>query len=297
MRIRIALATLGGLAVAFTLGPAVVRPMGFETTPITLAGDAQRGAYLARAAGCITCHTDSENAGAALAGGAAIVSKFGTFYPPNLTTDPLHGIGGWSIEQFAKAVRQGISPEGDSYYPAFSFPFYADMSDQDIADLWSAFQTVPAVAESPPPNDIGFPYNQRWGLKLWRAAYLDDPETEPVSGKSDAWNRGRELVQGVAHCSACHTPRNFAGARKVNKTFAGNDDIPNDSVAPSIESQRLRDMGWTVANLAYALRTGITPSGDAFGGSMAEVMQGNTRFLTQSDLEAMAVYLLDNDNG
>jgi len=141
---------------------------------------------------------------------------------------------------------------------------------------------------------VGFPFNQRWGLKLWRAAFLFDPDSEPDPDKSEAWNRGKELVEGPAHCAACHTPRNLAGGRILNRTFAGNDALPGDSRAPSIQAVSLQADGWTVSNLAYALRTGITPSGDAFGGSMTEVMQGNTRFLSQNDLEAMATYLLDS---
>lgn len=289
---------LGGFGVlgAVALGVVIFWPVGTEPAVITLQGDVQRGAYLARVSGCISCHSDFENGGAPLAGGKGLSTEFGTFYPPNLTTDTTHGIGGWSVEQFAKAVRQGISPEGDPYYPAFSYPFYADMTDQDIADLWAAFQTVPPVNEPAPENDVSFPFDQRWGLKLWRAAYLYDPETEYDPVKSDAWNRGKELVNGPAHCAACHTPRNFAGGRILDARFEGNDALPGGSKAPAITPSSLINKGWTVSNLVYAMQTGITPSGDAFGGSMTEVVQGNTRFMSPDDLEAMATYLLDSSS-
>ena len=272
-------------------------PIGRDPAPITAQGNVDRGAYLARASGCISCHSNFEAGGAALAGGAPLGTPFGTFYPPNLTTDPVNGIGGWTVEDFAKALRQGIGPDGQPYYPAFPYAFYADFTDQDIADLWAAFQTVPPVPEPAPSHDVGFPFDQRWGLKLWRAAFFYDPETEPVAGRSEEWNRGRALVRGPAHCGACHTPRNLAGGRDLGALFAGNTDLPGDSKAPSIQPDALEEGGWTVSALAYALETGLTPSGDAFGGSMAEVVRENTRFMTPEDRRAMAAYLLAGEGG
>jgi mono/diheme cytochrome c family protein len=284
--------TLTGAAAATAL---VIWPIGRQPAPIELAGNVQRGAYLARASGCIACHTNFEEEGAPLAGGTPLETPFGVFYPPNLTTDVEHGIGGWTTVEFAKAIRQGVSPEGEPYYPAFTYPFYADFSDQDIADLWAAFQTVAPVAEPSPPHDVGFPFNQRWGLKLWRAAFVSDPQTEPVEGNSEAWNRGRELVRGATHCGACHTDRNLAGGRIEGAIFSGNTALPGGNKAPSILPGDLQKRGWTVANLSYALQSGITPSGDVFGGSMGEVVQNGTRFLSKGDLHAMATYLLDSD--
>ena len=283
-----------GVLGAATLGGAMAWPIGAETASIALQGDVQKGAYLARVSGCISCHSDFENGGAPLAGGAGLSTEFGTFYPPNLTTDGTHGIGDWTVEEFAKAIRQGISPEGDPYYPAFSYPFYADMTDQDIADLWAAFQTVSPVNKPAPDHDVSFPFDQRWGLKLWRAAFLYDPDTEPEPTKSEEWNRSKALVQGPAHCAACHTPRNLAGGRILGETFSGNDALPGGSKAPSITSESLAESDWTISNMVYALQTGITPSGDAFGGSMTEVVQGNTQFMSTDDLKAMATYLLDS---
>lgn len=291
---------LAGAAVLAVSGTAaiaalVVWPIGRPPAEIELTGEVQRGAYLARASGCIACHTNFEEGGAPLAGGAPLETPFGVFYPPNITTDPEHGIGDWSLSDFAMAVRQGVSPDGAPFFPAFAYPFYADFSDQDIADMWAAFQTVPPVAEAAPPHEVGFPFNQRWGLKLWRALFMHDPQTEPVEGKSNDWNRGRQLVRGAAHCGACHTGRNLAGGRRPDAVFAGNDDLPGENKAPSILSDDLTERGWTVANLSYALQSGVTPSGDVFGGSMGEVVQNGTRFLSKADLKAMAIYLLDSD--
>ncbi|MCE8534686.1 cytochrome c [Ruegeria pomeroyi] len=282
------LASVAGL-MAWPIG--VEPPSALEE----LEGNVDRGAYLARASGCIACHSDFEASGAPLAGGAPLETDFGTFYPPNLTTDPDHGMGAWTISDFARAVRQGVSPEGDPYYPTFTYPFYAGFTDQDIADLWAAFQTVPAVPEPSPEHEAGFPFDQRWGLKLWRAAYLSEPDTVPESGRSEAWNRGKWLVRGAAHCGACHTDRNLAGARIASRIFAGNDSLPGGKSAPSILPADLQGGGWDVDSLAYALRTGITPEGDVFGGSMAEVVNYGTAFLSDADLAAMATYIMDND--
>ncbi|WP_108785444.1 c-type cytochrome [Falsiruegeria mediterranea] len=291
-----------GLLLAATVGVTgavalVAWPIGIEPpgTLEILEGNVDRGAYLARASGCIACHSNFEVGGAPLAGGAPLETDFGTFYPPNLTTDPDHGMGAWTISDFARAVRQGISPEGEPYYPTFTFPFYARFSDQDIADLWAAFQTVPAVPEPSPAHEASFPFDQRWGLKLWRAAYLSEPDTDAVEERSDAWNRGKWLVRGAAHCGACHTDRNFAGARITDRIFAGNDSLPGGKSAPSILPTDLQAAGWDADSLAYALRTGITPEGDVFGGSMAEVVNDGTAFLSDADLAAMATYILGND--
>src|SRR5574343_750778 len=260
-----------------------------------LAGDAYRGAYLARSSGCIACHTNAAANGAPLAGGAPLDTPFGSFVPPNITPHTTAGIGAWTIQDFARAVRQGISPEGDPYYPVFTYSFYAGFTDQEIADLWEAFRTVPPVADAAPAHDVGFPFSFRSGLKLWRAAYLDAPETDALMGTSSPWNRGRLLVEGAAHCAACHTGRTLAGGLDDSARFAGNDSLPGGSKAPSILTADLLEGGWTVANLAYALQSGLLPNGDAFGGSMAEVVAEGTSYLTDADREAIATYLLDAD--
>ena len=262
-----------------------------------LTGDAKNGAYIARSSGCVTCHTDIENAGLALAGGAPLDTPFGSFVPPNITPDFGAGIGDWTLDQFAVAVRQGINPDGKAYYPAFPYEFYAAFSDQDVADLWAAIASVPAVATAAPPHDVGFPFNQRWGLKLWRAAFMAPVEMSPVIGQTNSWNRGRQLVEGATHCAACHTGRNFLGGLKATETFTGNSDLPGDSSAPAIRASDLRNTGWTTKSLEYALRTGIMPSGDVLGGSMAEVVQAGTSYLTDQDRAAIASYLMTPKDG
>ncbi|MEZ5877567.1 MAG: cytochrome c [Tepidamorphaceae bacterium] len=288
----IAALVTAGAAIAATLAWPIGKPVRLEAQT----GNPERGAYLARMAGCIACHTNTQEGGAPLAGGLALKTDFGTFHSPNLTMDPQHGIGDWTLEAFACAVRQGVSPEGEPYYPAFPYPFYAQFSDQDIADLWAAFQTVPGVAEPSKPQELGFPFNIRAGLKLWRLAFADLEGFRPDPEKSDAWNRGKFIVNGPGHCGACHTPRNFAGARQVEMHLHGADKLPDGGKSPPITAQALKEKGWTQSTLKYALRTGVLPDGDAFGGSMGEVVRDGTSFLTDDDLSAIAAYLMDHED-
>jgi mono/diheme cytochrome c family protein len=289
IRTAVAFGAIGFVGIAIVASWPIAEPVHLGM----LAGDAYRGAYLARSGGCIACHTSAAKGGAALAGGAPLDTPFGSFVPPNITPDPVYGIGDWTLDQFAVALRQGVRPDGKAYYPAFPYEFYADLSDQDVADLWAAIQTVPAVPVAAAENDVSFPFNMRWGLKLWRAAYMVPVKISPIMGQSPEWNRGKQLVTGAGHCAACHTGRNMLGALKESEALAGNDNLPGGSKAPPILAAVLVAKSWTVANMAYALRTGVKPDGDVFGGGMAEVVQAGTSFLDEADREAIASYLLD----
>lgn len=276
------LATVGAGALFFW-------PIG---TPVTIApveGNAERGAYLARVGGCIACHSDPASGRPALTGGAPIV-------PPNITTDPVAGIGDWTLEEFARAVRQGVSPDEAPYYPAFPYAFYAGLTDQEIADLWAAFRTVPVDPQPAAGHDIIFPFNLRFGLKLWRAAYVWSPTVAPDPERSEAWNRGQWLVNGPGHCGACHTDRTLLGGRIPARHLAGSDDLPGGGKAPDLTAPRLTAAGWTVQSLGYALGSGVTPDGDTFGGGMGEVVQQGLGWIRARDRTAIALYLLDRDS-
>lgn len=288
----IALAFAGATAAGLAVWPIKASEPGIE-----LNGNPQKGAYLARMAGCIGCHTDSENSGAPLAGGVALKTDFGTFHSPNLTTDKKHGIGAWTVDDFAKAVRQGVSPEGEPYYPAFPYAFYSRLTDQDIADLWAAFQTVPPVAEPSKEQELVPPFSFRPALKLWRAVFFSQEPFKPDRTKSDLWNRGKYIVEGPAHCGACHTPRNAMGARQVEQRLHGAEGLPGGGKSPPITTAHLLQNGWTVETLEYALKTGVLPDGDVFGGSMGEVVRDSTRFFSDQDLRAISIYLLDAETG
>ncbi|WP_026758732.1 c-type cytochrome [Sediminimonas qiaohouensis] len=294
---RIIGATLMVAALATALGAGVVLKTAPTPPPdIAKAGKPQRGAYLARAGGCIACHTDTKGGGKPLAGGAPLDTPFGRFVPPNITPDPQHGIGNWSRGEFARALRQGVAPDGTPYYPAFPHAYYAGLGDTDIADLWAAFQTVAPVSAPAPASDIAFPFNQRWGLWLWRAVFRQPARNAPAPDRSDTWNRGKWLVEGVAHCGACHTARNALGGRSLpDGHFAGSDALPGGDSAPAITPGALRENDWTASSLAAALSTGLMPDGDVFGGAMAEVVNQGTTWLSPADRRAMAAYLLNAD--
>jgi len=262
-----------------------------------LEGNPDRGAYLARMSGCIGCHTTTEDGAAALAGGPPLETPFGTFYAPNITPDERHGIGLWTLEDFDRALRHGVSPDGEPYYPAFPYAFYAKLNDQDVADLWAALWTVPPVAEPSTVHPLSWPFNQRAGIKLWRVLYFEADRFVPDPSESDMWNRGRFIVTGPAHCGACHTPRNLFGARDHEQHFLGAHDLPGGHNSPSIRSSDLQSAGWTHRDIAFALRTGLKPDGDTLGGSMGEVIRDSTSWMSDSDLEAIASYLLHDNTG
>ena len=285
---------------AFAVALAVTALIALQLWPLqasvpaaNLAGDPKRGAYLARLSGCVTCHTAPE--AAALSGGSPLTSRFGTFYPPNITPDPETGIGAWTFAQFVAAVRQGVSPAGEPYYPAFPYEFYASLTDQDLADLWSAIQATPPVSRSDQKHDVGFPFNIRSGLKIWRSFFEQPHVYAPHPDRTAAWNRGRYLVLGPAHCAACHTPRNLVGGLPSDMQLAGDPNMQDGGQSPALTSTDLRDKGYTFDVLVRSLRTGIGPDGDAFGGSMAEVVHGSTAYLLDRHLQDMATYLLDMD--
>ena len=259
-----------------------------------LEGNVERGAYVARLSGCIGCHSDSKSGRGVLAGGAGIETDFGTFFAPNITPHPEDGVGSWSLEDFSRALSEGRGPEGQHYFPSFPYPFYARLSDQELVDLWAAVRSVPAVAGGPPSHDLQFPFGFREGAGMWKRLFFDPGPLVPVAGQTTAWNRGRYLARGPGHCGACHTPRNLLGARDDGSRFAGGKG-PGGEKIPPITPGALRAESWTADDLAYALKTGILPSGDVFGGSMAEVIRDGTRFWSDSDLAALTDYIMNSE--
>ncbi len=261
-----------------------------------LSGDVDRGAYVARLAGCIACHTDAKAGGAVLAGGAEIATDFGSFYAPNITPHPDDGIGRWTLDDFAQALTDGRNPEGRHYYPSFPYTFYTRLTDQDIVDLWAAVRSVPAVAGAPPEHELSFPFSLHEAVGAWKRLFFKPGQLDTSPPKSDAWNRGRYLARGPAHCGACHTPRNILGARDTDRRYEGGRG-PGGEKIPPITPGALSANGWEREALIYALRTGIAPDGDVFGGSMVEVVRDSTQFWSEADLAALAEYILDSEVG
>jgi mono/diheme cytochrome c family protein len=255
---------------------------------------AARGEYLFNAAGCLGCHTDKEHGGARLAGGKAIPSAFGTFTSRNITPDPVYGIGAWSPEDFLHALRSGISPSGERYFPAFPFTSFTLMSDRDILDIRAYLFSQPAQpADShAPPRDVPFPFNVPFSTAPWRVLYFSEGPWAPDPTRDATWNRGAYLVKAVGHCGECHTPRNWLGAPDGARAFNGNRLWgPGAKRAPNITPEARDGIGqWSVDDIATLLKTGITPTGDVVAAPMADIVEGTGK-LTDVDRRAIAIYL------
>jgi mono/diheme cytochrome c family protein len=260
------------------------------------AGNAERGAYVLRLAGCATCHT-APKGGKFLAGGRELKSPFGSFFPPNITPDPETGIGNWSDEDFVQALRQGKSPDGKPYYPAFPYTSYTRMTPKDMLDLKAYLDTVEPVRNPVPDHKLDFPFSVRAGMYVWRGLFFDtlSPLTEPGftnSDQSEAWNRGAYIVNGPGHCGECHTPRNVFGALQRELSFSGNPKGPDNKPVPNITGHAKRGIkDWSDEDIVSFLEIGITPDGDFAGGAMTDVIDDATSELTAADLEAIATYL------
>jgi mono/diheme cytochrome c family protein len=186
----------------------------------------ERGEYVLHAAGCYSCHTDAENKGKPLAGGRALATPFGTFYSPNITPDPTHGIGAWTDEEFVRALRSGISPEGAHYFPAFPYTSYTGMADRDMLDLKAYLFAQQPVARPNKAHDLSFPFGFRPLVRVWKLVFFELGVFAPDPAKDDEWNRGAYLVRHLGHCGECHTPRNVLGARERDRELAGNPEGP-----------------------------------------------------------------------
>ena len=265
---------------------------------------APRGAYILRAAGCASCHTDSANGGAFLAGGRMLSSPWGAIAVPNITPDRETGIGGWSDEDFVRALRDGKSPAGRTYYPAFPYTAYTGMRRDDMLDLKAYLDTVEPVAAANKPHRLRFPFNLRLALHPWRWLFFErgpaagDPTGAAAGAPAgdpaldERLARGRYLVESLGHCAECHTPRNMLGATKRGRHLAGTRYGPGGLTVPNITPDRETGIGsWSEADLAFFMRTGFTPGGDDVQGEMREAIEDGLRHLAQDDLTAMAAYL------
>ncbi|RWM13766.1 MAG: c-type cytochrome [Mesorhizobium sp.] len=257
-------------------------------------GDAARGKRIFNAGGCTSCHAKPGSQGDArlqLAGGLELKTPFGTFVPPNISQDAKDGIGAWSVEDFANAMLKGVSPSGEHFYPAFPYASYARMKPADIADLHAFLKTLPAVAGKAPPNSLGFPFNVRRGIGLWKRLYLSDqPVVSFPDGTPDPVMAGRYLVEGPGHCGECHTPRDFAGGTKKSQWLAGAAAAEGSGIVPNITSGEGGLSDWSEADIANFLETGFTPDFDTVGGAMVDV-QRNMAELTPEDRAAISAYL------
>jgi mono/diheme cytochrome c family protein len=255
-----------------------------------LTGDVTRGESVFWAAGCASCHMAPEakvDAQLVLVGGQRFPSDFGTFIAPNISQHPEAGIGGWSLLDLANALKRGVSPEGEHYYPALPYASYAKMRMQDVADLHAFLQSLPADPTPSQPHEIGFPFSIRDSLGVWKLLFLSEDWDLPGNLTPTA-DRGRYIAEALAHCGECHTPRNALGGMDSARWLGG---APNPSGQGRIPNITPGKLGWTDADIVQYLTTGFTPDFDSVGGHMAHVVENMAR-LPESDRQAVAEYLL-----
>ena len=253
--------------------------------------DLANGERIFNASGCTSCHTTpGQDDRLQLGGGLAFNTPFGTLYAPNISTDRNHGIGAWTLGDFARAMREGVSPQGRHYYPAFPYTAYQLMTPSDIADLYGYMKTLPASTQVSQSHDMQFPFNMTRGLGLWKLAYLDGRAFKADPTRDAQWNRGAYLSNGPGHCAECHSPRTVAGAIIPAQRYAGGPDPEGRGFVPNITQAENGLKKWSAGDIAELLKTGFTPDYDSVGGTMAAVVK-NTARLPQEDIAAMAAYL------
>jgi mono/diheme cytochrome c family protein len=248
----------------------------------------ERGRYLVTAADCAACHT-RPNGGSPFAGGRPIETPFGNVIAANITPDKQSGIGAWTDDDFDKAVRQGIRHDGSRLYPAMPYTSYTKMTRADVSAIHAYLSTIPPVHNEVHSDALPFPFNIRFGMKLWDFAFFKSGSYVPDNTKSAEWNRGAYLVQGPGHCAACHTPKNFAGADKSGAFLQGAN--LQQWFAPDITNDKRRGLGrWSVEDVVKYLKTGHNSISGATG-PMAEEIALASSGMTDSDLNAIATYL------
>lgn len=261
-----------------------------------LAGaDLQNGRNVYLASDCATCHmTPGQDDDTLLGGGRVLETEFGAFHMPNISPDEKTGIGTWTLEEFDRALREGVGPDGSNLYPAFPYTSYQRLSGEDVRDLYAYIMSLKPVDNAVPDHDLKFPYNLRRGVGFWRLAFLDGKRLEesPVPEGVDAalYQRGRYLVEGAGHCAECHSPRGFMGNVIDELRYGGGPNPEGTGWFPNITPDETGIAFWSVASLTNYLRTGVSPIGRKADGDMAEVIE-NTSRLPLEDIRAMALYL------
>lgn len=252
-----------------------------------------QGQYLATAGDCVACHTAA--GGKPFTGGLKMSTPLGAIYSTNITPDKETGIGNYSYDDFAKAVRQGVAKDGHHLYPAMPYTAFAKINDADMHALYDFFMhQVTAVRQPNRDSDIPWPLSMRWPLAVWNWVFHDDQVYTPDDKQSAQWNRGAYLVQGLEHCGTCHTPRGIAFQEKAldqsDSAYLTGGTLEGWH-APDLTANAKEGLGsWSEGDIALFLKTGRTDRSAAFG-SMTDVVEHSTQYLTDDDLKAMAVYL------
>lgn len=275
-----------GLAI---LGAATVLIAAAGAEVHAQAPSAERGKYIFDAAGCFGCHTEQGNA--PMAGGAALKTPFGAFYAPNITPDPEFGIGKWSDADFIRALREGLSPRGQHYFPVFPYPAYTKMTTRDLTDLRAYLATVPPSKKPSRAHEVNFPYSVRASLIPWKWLNFDAGEYKADAARDAKWNRGAYLVQALTHCGECHTPRDMLGGLERKQWLSGARMPVGDLIASNLTPDKTGLADWSAADIVDALETGTLPQGGTLGGEMGEVVKNSTGKMRAEDREAIAAYL------
>jgi len=265
--------------------PKMAGPREINATTQTI----NRGEYLARAGDCVACHTAPN--GRQFAGDRPMPTPFGSLFVPNITPDEETGIGQWTSDDFFRMMRTGVSRDGTLLYPAMPFASYTKVTRADSDAIYAYLMSVPPVKQSNRPHELRFPFNNRDLLLGWRTLYFTEGEYISDPKQSSQWNRGAYLVQGLGHCAMCHTAINALGGSSESKAFEGG-MIPNQNwYAPSLTSNREAGLGnWEIKDIADLLQVGASHRGTVYG-PMAEVVYNSLQYLSDEDVEAMAVYL------
>jgi mono/diheme cytochrome c family protein len=281
-------ATVVVSAVAHHVPDPAISPALAQRTP-----DAARGEYIAVLGDCAFCHT--KEGGPPYAGGLALSSPLGTIYSSNITPDRDTGIGAYALADFVRVMRLGVKPDGTRLYPAMPYTAYATVSDEDLQDLFAYLQsTIAAVPLASRATDIPWPLSIRWPLALWNAAFHDDSRFVTDGSKDSQWNRGAYLVQGLAHCGTCHTPR---GILFEEKDLRGSSNLylsgsRLDATSPiNLRGNSGDGLGrWSIADIATLLKSGRSEH-SAVSGAMADAVRHSTQFMTDQDVASIAIYV------
>jgi mono/diheme cytochrome c family protein len=246
-----------------------------------------RGQALVVAGDCTSCHT--ADPAKPFAGGKRIDTPFGAITSPNLTPDRDTGIGKWSNDDFYRALRHGVAPNGARYYPAFPYPNFSKMTRDDIFAVRAYLATLAPVSNQAPPPDLRFPFNFRVLMRAWNYLFFRPGILEPDQNKGPDWNRGRYLVEGLGHCGDCHTPKNMFGADRRGRSFAGG--LVDGWFAPRLDgAERGGLKSWSVDDIVEYLQSGRNGKSHS-GGPMAEVVTNSTSKMSDGDVKAIGVYL------
>ena len=251
-----------------------------------------RGRYLIHAGGCISCHTADEDDAPPLAGGHALETPFGTFFTPNITPDVETGIGSWSDDDFLNALRQGVSPEGSSYYPSFPYTSYTGLTKDDVLAMKAYLFSLEPVVNPNKKNELSWYVSMRMAASAWKRMNFRPRRYAGDTSQSTEWNRGAYLVRHLGHCGECHTPRTKTGKILYERELAGNPAGADGEKIPNITPDKEAGIGrWSEREIELFLEMGMLPDGDFTGGSMSPVIDDNTSQLTDEDRRAIGVYL------